>query len=144
MNECNVYHSVRHLPVLERQIMRVVFSVLRGLKKHGVVSVHCIGDHRMTQLNRRHRAKEGTTDVLSFAAQEGKRLDPADVRDWGDIFVCVPQIERQAQAWNVPVKEEFTRMLIHGLLHLIGYDHEKKRDAERMFRLQEKYVRHGI
>lgn len=139
MNECNVFHTVRRLPISERQIVRVVFSVLRGLKKHGVVSVHCIGDYRMTQLNRHHRGKEGTTDVLSFAAQEGKWRRERS-RDWGDIFICVPQIQRQAVGWHVPVKEEFTRMLIHGLLHLVGYDHGKKRDAERMFRLQEKYV----
>lgn len=142
MNECNVYHSVRHLPIPERQIVHVVLSVVRGLKKRGVVSVHCIGDRRMTELNHLHRGKEGPTDVLSFAAQEGKWRGQGD--DWGDIFICVPQIKRQAKVWHVPIREEFTRMLVHGLLHLLGYDHEKKHEAEKMFRLQEKYVQKWV
>lgn len=142
MNECNVYHLVRHLPVPRRQIVHVVLSIMRGLKKHGVVSVHCIGDRRMVGLNHLYRGKECPTDVLSFAAQEGKWRGQAD--DWGDIFICVPQIERQAKEWHVPIPEEFTRMLVHGLLHLLGYDHEKKHDAERMFHLQEKYVQKWV
>lgn len=136
--ECTIYARVRPL-ISEREIQRVVAHVLKAEKKSaGVVSVHIIGDKRMRTLNRLHRGKDKTTDVLSFSALEGDWTGGGD--EVGDIFISVPQIVRQAKVWEVTPREEFTRMLVHGLLHSLGYDHITKAEAAVMFPRQERYV----
>lgn len=138
--ECLIYQTIRQTPVPHKRIKNAVFFVLSFLrKKDGYISVHLIGDRRMARLNRMFRGVSKTTDVLSFSTAEGEgALDPSDI---GDIFLSIPQIRRQARRFNVLFKEEFFRMLVHGILHLCGFDHEKKNEAKRMFDVQEKIVK---
>ena len=137
---CIVYQTVRTAPIAEAVVKQIVKTVFRRLSSpYSVVSVHWIGDTQMRSLNRTHRGMDRTTDVLAFAAHEGKRLR-SETDDWGDIFLSVPKITRQARAFGVTTREECTRMLIHGLLHLAGYDHKKESEAKRMFRLQEQLL----
>ncbi len=93
----------------------------------------------MKRLNNQYRGKNTTTDVLSFSLQEGISLSGSN-NELGDIFISVPQIKRQAHRLHISVREEFIRMLIHGVLHILGYDHEKEKDAKRMFSIQEKFL----
>lgn len=96
------------------------------------VSVLFVGDTAMRSLNRRYRRKDRTTDVLSFAYREG--VSPGFAKDLlGDIVISVPCAERQATMAGDPVRKEIDRLLVHGLLHLLGYDHERGgADARRM------------
>jgi len=92
----------------------------------------------MKTLNSMFRGVERSTDVLSFAVQEGMKIPEQEgAVDWGDIFLCPWYVRRQAKRFGVSYKEEFFRMLIHGVLHLHGYDHLKEKDAATMFSLQE-------
>lgn len=91
-----------------------------------------VGDRAMRTLNRRYRGKDRTTDVLSFSLQEGG--GPA-VRPelLGDIVICVPAAARQARTAGETFAGEIDRLLVHGFLHLLGYDHERgEREARRM------------
>lgn len=135
--ECTVY-STFQLPFTKKKLEQSALHILKGLKKNRAsISLHIIGDKKMTELNFQHRGKKKPTDVLSFATNEGEgQLSD----DWGDVFICLPQVKRQAKEYNIPWKEEFYRMLIHGILHLFGYDHMKEKDAKKMFRLQEKFL----
>lgn len=74
------------------------------------------GDRRMRSLNRRYRGKDRPTDVLAFPA-EGEGL-------LGDVVISVPYASRQARRRGEPAAREIDRLLVHGLLHLCGYDHE--------------------
>ena len=131
---CNVYQSVKRGIVSKRDVSRIAERMLAGLGRNEAdASVHVIGDARMKALNRRYRGVGKTTDVLSFPTETGEN-------DLGDLFISAPQIRRQAKELGIPAKEEFVRMLSHGILHLAGYNHEKKRESEKMFGLQEKLV----
>ena len=79
------------------------------------VSVLFCGDRRMRTLNRTYRRKDRSTDVLAF---------PAGGELLGDIVVSVPYASRQARRRGEPASREIDRLLVHGLLHLSGYDHE--------------------
>ncbi len=137
-NECNVYQTVKRIGISKRAVQDMVFFTMQELHMSGSMSVTFIGDQRMQTLNRRYRGKDQTTDVLSFAAQEGDI--PLPNQDYGDIFISVPQIQRQARSYGVTYNAEMARMLVHGVLHLLGYDHIRPRDAKVMMPLQDRIV----
>ncbi len=103
-----------------------------GLKGKADVSVAFVDEKQMLSLNKRYRGKNKVTDVLSFGA------DPEDGS--GEILLCYPQAARQAKELKHPVRDEIVFLIVHGLLHLAGFDHEVERDAKRMFPLQEKIL----
>jgi probable rRNA maturation factor len=96
------------------------------------VTVLLCGDAAMRRLNARYRGKDRTTDVLSFPSG-GERL-PDGRRPLGDIAIAVPQAARQARAAGHPLSREVRLLVLHGYLHLLGYDHEV--DDGTMTRLQ--------
>ena len=118
-------------------VKKVLRIARKLLKLSGEVEVSVIGEKEMKELNFRYRGKNKVTDVLSFAWQEDKKVKSEFL---GQIYICYPQIARQAAELSVNVKEEFARMLTHGLLHIMGYDHVKKQDAKKMFKIQEEIV----
>ncbi len=93
----------------------------------------------MRSLNSQYRGKHSTTDVLTFPLHEGESVF-TDTQELGDIFLSGAQIERQARDFNISPREEFIRMLVHGVLHILGYDHVAKKEARQMFALQEKLL----
>ena len=142
--ECLVFSTLKKKPnsISFDVIRTVAHYVLRREQRPGLLSVHLIADTKMKRLQREHRGKTGTTDVLSFAAQEGDWQ--GDTHDLGDIFLSVPQIERQAKTWSVSFREECIRLLIHGILHILGYDHIAPGEAKIMFSKQENYLKKWV
>ncbi len=143
--ECSIYQTIKRPGVSQRRIKQIVFFVLEKLKKNqAAVSVHLIGDKKMKRMNSDYRGKDKVTDVLSFVLHDDSYDYGFSIKneaiDYGDIFICIPQIKRQAIEYDVSFQEELTRMLVHGVLHLFGYDHVRPRDAKKMMPLQEKMV----
>jgi len=86
------------------------------------LSVLFVNSRRMRTLNTRYRGVPKDTDVLSFPLRdEGPHYGPVML---GDIVISVPKALQQAKEFEVPFYDELLRLLVHGLLHLVGYDHE--------------------
>jgi probable rRNA maturation factor len=125
-------------PGLSRWLVKVAPRRARG-----VVAVAIVGDARMRALNRRYRRRDYATDVLSFAtaalpvAGRGR----ASVEYLGDVVIAQGVARRQARAAGHPYVTELRLLALHGLLHLLGYDHE--RDDGTMERLEHKLRRKG-
>lgn len=119
------------------KIQKVFNQIEKVTKAKGSVEVSIVGDKEIKDLNFRYRGLKKVTDVLSFAWQEDKIIKTDSL---GQIYICYPQIVRQAKTFAVKPEEEFVRMLAHGFLHIIGHDHGKKKEAEVMFGLQEDVV----
>lgn len=102
-----------------------------------------VNDPAMRRLNRTYRGKDRTTDVLSFPQMSyGNEPQPSTLL--GDIVISLPQARRQAREYGVSLYEEVSRLLVHGLLHLLGYDHEQSRyQARVMSALEEELLREG-
>ena len=98
----------------------------------GEVHLHVVSEEEIRRLNRMHRGKDKVTDVLSFPSG-----DLPIFGELGDVIICYAQAERQAEG-DIPL--ELTDLLVHGILHILGYDHEVPADAEVMFPLQDKIV----
>ncbi len=87
------------------------------------------------QLNQKYRRKNNPTDVLSFKNDEEDDY-------LGEVIICFNWIKKNAKIWKNDFETELARVLIHGILHLLGYDHEKSRaEAEEMLKTQEKYLK---
>lgn len=107
-------------------------SVLRVLGRSQMeLSVVVCDDAFIQDLNRQWRGKDQPTDVLSFAMTEGggAHLDPTVL---GDVIISVPTARRQAESMGHPLAREMRVLLVHGVLHLCGYDHERPEDAPAM------------
>lgn len=111
-----------------KKIAQNVFSELR-VSSYQLSLVLC-GDRKIKTLNTKYRGKEKVTDVLSF---------PYDNKS-GEVVICIAQAKRQANMHQLPLQTELIDLLIHGILHLRGYDHMKDREAKKMFALQDKLV----
>lgn len=97
------------------------------------LSVALVGDDEMRRLNATYRHKDRTTDVLAFSQREGEHADAASAL-LGDVVISLPVATRQASERGHPVARELAELLVHGILHLLGYDHERSpADARKMF-----------
>ncbi len=95
-----------------------------------------VGNALMRSLNRKFRKKDKTTDVLSFPLHEKKEARRGGVF-LGDIVIAVPRVRKQAKERGVSFERELLFLIIHGTLHLLGYDHEKSpREAKQMKKLE--------
>ncbi|MDT7871694.1 MAG: rRNA maturation RNase YbeY [Thermocrinis sp.] len=100
------------------------------------LSIALVSDAQIKRLNKLYRNKDKPTDVLSFPIGE-------KVEDWlilGDIVISVDTAKRQAQELGHSLEEELKRLLVHGLVHLLGYDHELGGEEERKFFELEEFV----
>jgi probable rRNA maturation factor len=101
------------------------------------LSIVLTGDEQIQELNHRYRGNNRPTDVLSFAQREGALGDRTDPL-LGDLVVSVPTARRQAAERGRSVVSELTELLAHGLLHLLGYDHDTPAKDRRMRRETER------
>lgn len=118
---------------LIRNIEFTVQQVFKEIKKQGSLAVHLVGQNKIKFLNKKTRGIDRVTDVLSFPLETKE--------DWGDIFICLDKIKEQAKEFKIEAQEEFNRLLIHGVLHLSGLDHDIEKRAKKMFKLQEKILK---
>lgn len=97
------------------------------------LSVAVVGLEEMASLNEQYRGKSGPTDVLSFGCDDPCAITDADEPvTLGDVVVAPEVAEAQAAEYGHTVEEELNLLLVHGILHLLGYDHEADEDAEAM------------
>jgi len=100
------------------------------------VCVSLVSDAEIQALNRQYRHKDRPTDVLAFPVREGERIQ-GDEQHLGDVVISVDTARRQAKERGRSLDEELATLLIHGLLHLLGYDHERSpAEARKMRRLE--------
>ncbi len=99
----------------------------------GTIGVSFVDDNEIRRLNRLYRQKDAVTDVLSFASDFAEQT-----RYLGDVVVSFDQAIRQSEAEDIEL--ELVDLIVHGMLHILGYDHEKPDDAAVMFPLQDSLV----
>ena len=114
------------------------------IKCSPIVSVSLVDEELIHQINRDYRHIDRVTDVISFAFLDNEDreniLKSEEDVVLGDIYICLDVAKRQAEEYGHSLNRELRFLFIHGLLHLLGYDHMTKEDEEIMFPLQEKIL----
>ena len=132
----------------EEAIKKIADIVLRGEGKENLsFSLAFVGQGRMRQVNKKFRKKNRVTDVLSFS--ESKALlekfkvgNLVKTQNLGEIIICIREVKKNAKRFDFSFQKELSRVLIHGILHLMGYDHEtNEKDAKKMREKEEQYLK---
>ncbi len=101
-----------------------------------VLSISLLTDDAVADLNRQWRNKAGPTNVLSFPAVKDMPLPPGEPRPLGDIMLAAGVVRREAAQQNKPLEHHLVHLAVHGILHLMGYDHINESEADEMERLE--------
>lgn len=104
---------------------------------NAIFNIIIVDEKTIREINKTYRSKDSVTDVISFALEDDKTFIKTDFRILGDIYICLNKAKSQAIEYNHSFLREIAFLSIHGLLHLLGYDHIEKQDEEVMFKLQE-------
>ena len=115
-----------------------------SIKCSPIISVTLVDKDLIHQINRDYRNIDRETDVISFAFLDGEDRSVIFSKKedvvFGDIFICIPVAKEHANEYGHSLERELKFLFVHGLLHLIGYDHMSKEEEEVMFPLQEKIL----
>lgn len=134
-------------------LTKTVQSALKteGFETPAEVSIVLVENEEIRGINREFRDKDSVTDVLSFPMlemEDGSLTQPLKASDMdggrvflGDLVICVPRALEQAETYGHSVEREMAFLTVHGVLHLLGYDHEKPGKEAAMFQKQEQILR---
>jgi len=141
VNNIFINKDYRTTKIKKEQLHQILAQMLEYLGIDNVeVGLTLTDNTNIRQLNKEWRDKDKPTDVLSFPAGE---IPGYRYKVLGDIVISVPYTKKQAENLGVSFYEELVRLIAHGLLHLLGYDHEKsQKEARLMFDKQEKLIKH--
>jgi len=141
----NIYDktSKKELKKYSKDIRKYYDLTLKTLKLNEEfdLSLVIIGPKKIKEINRDYRGKDQVTDVISFACidcQDDYSFE--DNYNLGDVFINVDKVKSQAKEYSHSIKREYCFLFVHGLLHLLGYDHMNKKDEKKMFDLQKKII----
>ncbi len=104
------------------------------------LNVVFVDNQKIKEINKRYRNQNKATDVISFALEDHKFEIEPETRVLGDIYISIEQAKVQAKEYNHSLKREIFFLTIHGLYHLLGYDHQNKKEEKIMFQKQEEVL----
>ena len=129
-------------PVDGSLVKKVAQTVLEGEnKKETDLSIAFVGQGRMRELNKKYLGKNRTTDVLSFSEKDAKGKSASISGGLGEVIISSRDVKKNAKRYGISYERELVKIIIHGILHLLGYEHERfEKEAEKMLNRQEYYL----
>jgi probable rRNA maturation factor len=127
-------------PLARARIAEIAMATLRAEKvRHALLSFALVSPRAIGRINVEHLGHTGPTDVVSFGFSRATPADPVV----GDIYICPAIARRNAEEHGASVREELARLVVHGTLHVLGYDHPdgEQREDSAMWRRQEQILR---
>ncbi|NLY88275.1 MAG: rRNA maturation RNase YbeY [Firmicutes bacterium] len=127
---------------LEEALVRLAERVLSAHgKDRAEAGVTLVGEKKIQQLNRDYRGIDAPTDVLSFPMQEPGEIQTGEEPEiLGDVVICVPRAAAQARDFGHSFRRELFYLAVHGLLHLLGFDHENETEKRKMREKEEAFL----
>ncbi len=138
MLEIYINNQQEKYNITDETVTETIKNIYRiaELRDHGELSVTFMNDEGIAELNKTYRKKEGPTDVLTFPQEEGMEFPSPEDENYppliGDIIISLETADKQAKEMGHPLEKEITALLLHGILHLYGYDHEEDEEADVM------------
>ena len=132
----NVYFETDHDQILSKWIEEIGQAVFKGegITHCGSLSFILVDDEKIRKINQQFLKIDRPTDVIAFA------LDERDEDEWGEVYISLDRAREQAQSFKTSWKEELTRYVIHGILHLLGYDDTEEEMRSVMRNREDHYL----
>lgn len=130
----NLYQNYDYLNEVINHTLEVMDA------KESIFTIIFVTKEEIHELNKQYRGVDRVTDVISFALEDVNDVSLTDVRVLGDIYICIDRMKEQALEYGHSETRELSFLTVHGLLHLLGYDHQTKEEEEIMFNLQRKIL----
>ena len=142
MNDINIYNETNdefpYNDIIEK-VVNKAFEIERV--KNASCSIIIVDNSYIHKLNKEYRGIDRVTDVISFALEDDKSMViPDGTRLLGDIYISLDKAREQAKEYGHSLERELCFLAVHGIYHLLGYDHEKEEEAEVMFKKQEEVL----
>lgn len=139
VNKTNYNDLDKYYPLIKKYYKKTI-NILK-LEDSYDLSLIIVGPKKIREINREYRKIDKSTDVISFAMIDSDDdLFYDDAIQLGDIFINRNKVLSQSKEYNHSIKREFVFLFVHGLLHLLGYDHMNPKDEKIMFSIQNKIV----
>lgn len=120
-------------------LKKLAQEILKDFSEKDNLNIILVSDSFMRKLNQRFTRRKGTTDVLSFSFKEDENTK-AKKGLLGEIYISVERARKQAEDYQMSFSQELKRLVAHGTLHLLGYDHKTRKDLEKMREKEKKYI----
>lgn len=120
-------------------LKKLAQKILKDFGEKGDLNIILVSDSFMRRLNQRFTRRKGTTDVLSFSFKEDKNTK-AKGSLLGEVYISVNRARKQARYYDATLDQELKRLVAHGVLHLLGYEHKTRKDLEKMREKEEKHI----
>ncbi|MDD3341740.1 MAG: rRNA maturation RNase YbeY [Bacilli bacterium] len=141
MNEVEVFKMVEEEIEEQKDVEEILLYALSYLKiKDAEFSVILVDNEKIRELNKEYRKIDRETDVISFALEDGMEMQVPGRRILGDIYISIPKAREQAKEYGHSFQREICFLSVHGLLHLLGYDHMNVEEEKIMFDLQKEIL----
>ncbi len=141
MNEFNVFNETNEDISFKNDLIGLVNYSLEVLEvDNAIFDIILVDDEEIKKINKQYRNKDTSTDVISFALEDEKTINIPSIRMLGDVYVSFDTAKSQAKEYNHSLKRELSFLIVHGLLHLLGYSHDKIENEKKMFELQERIL----
>lgn len=138
MNNYEIVDEVNSNLKEVKELNKFVDFSLKYLNLNNVIfNIIIVDKEKIQEINKTYRNIDRVTDVISFALEDDETFIKTDFRVLGDIYICLDKAKEQATEYGHSLKREISFLTIHGLLHLLGYDHMNPSDEKEMFGLQE-------
>lgn len=125
----------------KRFVRKVVKHTLKKMEaEKSEVNIIFVGLEEIHEINKTYRNVDRPTDVISFALEDTEDVTVYEERVLGDIYICLDKVHEQAKEYGHTEIREMAFLIVHGLLHLLGYDHMIKEEEKIMFGLQEEIL----
>lgn len=143
---CEGKISLPHKGITKSEIKKIIDKIRGYLKlKNRPITVIITDNNYIRKLNRKYRKKDYATDVISFRYEDEPFPDENIINDSpGDIYLSLEKAFTQAGEYGSTFKDEVKRLLVHGILHLMGFDHELSKEEDKRMRLKEEKVLRAI
>ena len=138
MNNYEIINDTKEEIKELEEIEKLVDFALNYLNiKNSIFNIIIVNEDKIKELNKNYRNIDRVTDVISFALEDDNTFIETYMRVLGDIYICIEKAHSQALEYGHSFLRVISFLTIHGLLHLLGYDHMKEEDEKIMFKLQE-------
>ena len=124
-----------------KELDKIIQFACKHMKvENPLLNIIIVDNEKIREINREYRNKDAVTDVISFAFEEVSDFEYSDIRFLGEIYISYERCVSQAADYGHSVKREFCYLAVHGLLHLLGYDHMTDEDKKEMRTLEEEIL----